>query len=601
MAGADGAGRFHRAEGRRSLGPARRRAGGAVRAARELETARNGTAPAGDAASDGKVTRVRGRIGRSVYLGEVAEYDFQPRAGRMGRQRPSLKIFEMNPRFAEVADLHGNQRPRRARGRDRAAPLNAFRLSELYGCATSSSCWRSPPSSGCRSRCDRRTACSRPADETLVIITPHNEAIRYEFARGFRDWYKARTGKTVRIDWRVPGGTTEIARYLASEYQAPFENHWRCKMQHALDRDGAEILRRPHDQNRRPRRRQGHGSRRWRGRAFLDSDVGIGIDLFFGGGSFDFVAAGGGGAVGGLRLHPGAPGVVRRRSATASRRRFRRRAVLGQGRRVVRRRAVVASASATTTTRLERGCGVTPRRHETGTTWPIPRTSGRSRDGRPKHVRVGGQGVRDDHPAADRGRQVEPGPAATRSGTRQTRAAERRRKGGTAAMRLIQKMGANTRYFTDSAPKIPIDVADGDAAIGMAIDFYGRFQAESTPRPAHGPGADALLQPAGRHEHRRRSHRDAARRAAPRTGAGVHGIRDERGGAEAVELQGRHARRPGEIRAAAAADPARIVRAGVHPIIAPTRTCIPTRKRRILPIIRNGRRRCSTRSGSSCA
>ena len=37
------------------------------------------------------------------------------------------------------------------------------------------------------------------ADETLVVITPHNEAIRYEFARGFRDWYKARTGRTVRL------------------------------------------------------------------------------------------------------------------------------------------------------------------------------------------------------------------------------------------------------------------------------------------------------------------------------------------------------------------------------------------------------------------
>lgn len=46
-------------------------------------------------------------------------------------------------------------------------------------------------------------------------------------------------------------------------------------------------------------------------------------------------------------------------------------------------------------------------------------------------------------------------------------------------MRLIQKAGANTRYFTDSAPKIPIDVAQGDATLGMAIDFYGRFESEN--------------------------------------------------------------------------------------------------------------------------
>ena len=41
---------------------------------------------------------LRGRIGRSVYLGEVAEYDFQPASG--GR---SLRILEMNPRFVEKA------------------------------------------------------------------------------------------------------------------------------------------------------------------------------------------------------------------------------------------------------------------------------------------------------------------------------------------------------------------------------------------------------------------------------------------------------------------------------------------------------------------
>ena len=46
------------------------------------------------------------------------------------------------------------------------------------------------------------------ADGTVVIITPHNEAIRQEYAQGFQDWYKVRTGKTVTIDWRVIGGTS---------------------------------------------------------------------------------------------------------------------------------------------------------------------------------------------------------------------------------------------------------------------------------------------------------------------------------------------------------------------------------------------------------
>jgi hypothetical protein len=44
-------------------------------------------------------------------------------------------------------------------------------------------------------------------------------------------------------------------------------------------------------------------------------------------------------------------------------------------------------------------------------------------------------------------------------------------------LRLIQRMAANARYFTDSASKIPHDVGQGNAAAGMCIDFYGRSYA----------------------------------------------------------------------------------------------------------------------------
>jgi ABC-type Fe3+ transport system substrate-binding protein len=46
-------------------------------------------------------------------------------------------------------------------------------------------------------------------------------------------------------------------------------------------------------------------------------------------------------------------------------------------------------------------------------------------------------------------------------------------------LEIIQSASANARYFTDSAPKIPLDVSLGDAAIGRCIDFYGRFQSEA--------------------------------------------------------------------------------------------------------------------------
>ncbi len=68
------------------------------------------------------------------------------------------------------------------------------------------------------------------ADDTLVIITPHNEAIRHEFSRGFAEWYRAKTGRSVAIDWRIVGGTSEIARFLEGEYVAAFENLWSRRM-----------------------------------------------------------------------------------------------------------------------------------------------------------------------------------------------------------------------------------------------------------------------------------------------------------------------------------------------------------------------------------
>jgi spermidine/putrescine-binding protein len=51
------------------------------------------------------------------------------------------------------------------------------------------------------------------------------------------------------------------------------------------------------------------------------------------------------------------------------------------------------------------------------------------------------------------------------------------------AMRLLMKIGANARYFTDSSTKIAMDVGAGEAAAGMTIDFYGRFQSEAVRQP----------------------------------------------------------------------------------------------------------------------
>ncbi len=58
------------------------------------------------------------------------------------------------------------------------------------------------------------------------------------------------------------------------------------------------------------------------------------------------------------------------------------------------------------------------------------------------------------------------------------------REGWLEGMRLLQRIGANARYFTDTSQKPPIDVAAGNCAAGLCIDFYGRQQEEAVRRRA---------------------------------------------------------------------------------------------------------------------
>src|SRR5436305_8379001 len=119
------------------------------------------------------------------------------------------------------------------------------------------------------------------ADDTVVIITPHNEAIRTEFGRGFQAWYHARRGRTVTVDWRVVGGTSDITRFLESEYIATFRNYWTGKLHREwsaeiqagftdakLAADAPAVVKEARA-------------------AFLASEVSCAHDLFFGGGSYD--------------------------------------------------------------------------------------------------------------------------------------------------------------------------------------------------------------------------------------------------------------------------------------------------------------------------
>ena len=53
-------------------------------------------------------------------------------------------------------------------------------------------------------------------------------------------------------------------------------------------------------------------------------------------------------------------------------------------------------------------------------------------------------------------------------------------EGWISGLRLLQRIGANARYFTDTSQKPPIDVIQGNSAVGMCIDFYGRGGFQNT-------------------------------------------------------------------------------------------------------------------------
>jgi ABC-type Fe3+ transport system substrate-binding protein len=58
------------------------------------------------------------------------------------------------------------------------------------------------------------------ADRELIIASPHWEGVQYEFGRAFEEYYRAKTGQTVRVRWRDLGGTTQIEKALDASYKA---------------------------------------------------------------------------------------------------------------------------------------------------------------------------------------------------------------------------------------------------------------------------------------------------------------------------------------------------------------------------------------------
>ncbi|HEX2735530.1 MAG TPA: extracellular solute-binding protein [Polyangiaceae bacterium] len=64
------------------------------------------------------------------------------------------------------------------------------------------------------------TSDAPPADLELRVITPHTLDIRRAFEAAFSDWHRRRFGRSVKIVYLIPQGTTDMVRYLRDAYGA---------------------------------------------------------------------------------------------------------------------------------------------------------------------------------------------------------------------------------------------------------------------------------------------------------------------------------------------------------------------------------------------
>ena len=110
--------------------------------------------------------------------------------------------------------------------------------------------------------------------DSLIIVTPHPESIKQEFENAFQDYYLQHYGRKVEFDWRNVGGSSDIVRYITDRYEAAFRQYCESRDIPWTDQN-AEDFKNPYLEDSEIRK------------LFLNSDTSIGIDLFFGGGTFD--------------------------------------------------------------------------------------------------------------------------------------------------------------------------------------------------------------------------------------------------------------------------------------------------------------------------
>lgn len=271
------------------------------------------------------------------------------------------------------------------------------------------------------------TVTTKNADRQINIITPHNETIRREFGEAFQRWWEEKTGEKVYVNWLTPGGTSEIRMIIDGSFAA----------------------------------------------AEKTGDKGIGIDIFFGGGDYEFTLQAKKDRFEKLQVFQDHPewfkDTVIPQSFSGETYYDKNHVWVGvclsrfgicYNEDVLKRRGLKTP---------EQWSDLADPKYFGGIALSDPNKSGSV--ARAFEMLIQQQ----MHEAADLA-ELKPGEDQERLEIRV------RSEGWDKGINLIQKIGANARYFTDSSTKIPHDVAYGNAAAGMCVDFYGRTYEEMLKR-----------------------------------------------------------------------------------------------------------------------
>lgn len=264
----------------------------------------------------------------------------------------------------------------------------------------------------------------------LIIITPHVTQISAEFGPAFEAWHQRKYGTPVSIDWRGPLGTSEIIKLLQSQYTAAINSG-------AIASDGS------------------------------CKPGTVDYDLVFGGGSFDH---------GRLKSGEGVTVKVERDG------------------KLVSKNIPMSVPAGFAQAQLDEWFG----KNEIGSALlydPEQYWIGNALSGfgivfnRDLLSRFG---LKDPTSFEDLANPKLQGMVALadprQSGSISTAFdAILSNYGWEKGWRLLREMCANARYFTNSSTKPPIDISLGEGAIGLAIDFYGRSQAQAIARPGEDP------------------------------------------------------------------------------------------------------------------